>query len=73
MADSTWKTAKKSEVHAGSYLIPDSGFDCLSAGEIHTVFSDDESRLYIHCTEGQHFLDGQLNEDDEYVGLSLSH
>jgi hypothetical protein len=43
------------------------GFDCISPGDIKTVY-EDESGFYVHCAHGRHYLEGQLNEEGtEYV------
>ncbi len=63
--------AKLTEVKPGDILTADAGFTCMSAGP-HTVEVDDRGQLYIPCNDGKHFLDGQLNIDDEYVGLTRS-
>ena len=62
--------AKNSEVKAGTILIADDGFTCLHDGAERTVESDDDG-LFIPCAAGKHYLDGQLNENDEYVGLTI--
>lgn len=44
------------------------GFDCVSVGAVVTV-KRNEHGLYFLCNKGKHYLDGQLNEHNEYVGL----
>ena len=69
----TVKYAELSEVRAGTKLRADGGFTCIPEGQELVVQSDhDRSPLYVRCSEGRHFLDGQLNNDGEYVGLSLA-
>ena len=63
------KWAKKGEVQAGDILQADDGFTCLESGSRLTVEADDDGDLYVKCGDGSHHLDGQLNADDEYVGL----
>lgn len=58
-------------VRAGTRLIADGGFSCLLHGEGVEVFADGGDRLYVPCARGRHFLDGQLNERNEYVGFAL--
>ncbi len=58
-------------VKAGDVLIADSGFTCLLKGEAVTVKADGGGHLYVPCTEGSHYLDGQLSEG-RYVGLTSS-
>ena len=59
--------AKISEVKVGDLLEPDGGFDCLECGAHLMVFHDSDG-LFIKCSEGHHYLDGQI-EGDHYIGL----
>lgn len=75
--------AHRSGVRAGDKLRTDGGFTCLTEGEIRLVKMetgrlpgcsvqpppDDFSRLYIDCGEGRHYLEGQIGDDGELVGL----
>ena len=60
---------KLTELKVGDVIIADSGFTCLKAGK-YRVKVNSTGDLYINCTEGKHFLTGQLDNDDELVGLS---
>lgn len=64
--------AKVSQVKAGTMVVPDAGFTCLKSGVPVQVHEDDDG-LYLSCSHGKHYLDGQLrgDPDDEYVGLYL--
>lgn len=31
-----------------------------------------DGHLYFKCAEGEHFINGQLNDDGELVGLSVN-
>lgn len=73
--------AKIDEVKAGVTLIADGGFTCLKKGQRCLVHNDEAvagqhqwpgSGLYVECQDGQHFLDGQLDGGDEYIGLTLA-
>lgn len=65
----SWVLAKTGEVVVGSYLKADNGFTCLHAGQV-VVAGADEGHLFVPCADGQHFLDGQLGDDEPYyVGL----
>lgn len=44
------------------------GFDCVCGGAV-VIVKRNEHGLYFLCDKGKHYLDGQLNEDNEYVGL----
>ena len=66
---------------AGDLLIADGGFTCIPEGTRCRVREDADS-LYVSCQgpnleepikggrrRHRHYLDGQLNEADEYVGF----
>ncbi len=60
----------ENEVNVGDILIADGGFTCLQSGEECEVKMDERGELYVDCEVGEHFLDGQLNDDlTEYVGF----
>jgi hypothetical protein len=60
---------KLSQLNAGDTVTTDSGFSCMKHGA-HTVKSDD-GRLYVECSHGKHFLDGQEDEEGaDLVGIS---
>jgi hypothetical protein len=60
--------AKKGKVKKGDILIADDGFTCVKAGEVE--IHEDCSGLFFHCRNGHHYLDGQLDDGDVYIGLS---
>ncbi len=61
---------KLADLKPGDKLEADGGFTCLSAGQRCEVKADAE-RLYIECTEGHHYLEGQTDfaTGTELVGL----
>lgn len=69
---------KLTELKPGDHVIADGGFTCIEEGARLEVKSDPEvgvalgpeHQLYVDCAVGQHFLDGQLTDDGELVGLS---
>ena len=61
--------ARQSDTKAGDTLVTDDGFTCMAPYTRHDVHADDEGGLYIGCGDGRHYLDGQLEEGDEYIGL----
>ena len=67
--------AKLDEVKEGSILVTDGGFTCMKEGEAKKVerfvTTSVVGGLFIRCNDGKHFLDGQLNSHDEYIGLTL--
>jgi hypothetical protein len=67
----TW--AHENEVHEGTILVADGGFTCIPEGKLLTVARKLHSEdLYVPCAEGNHMLDGQLDEAGRYVGLALA-
>ena len=60
---------KFADVKVGDVLVADGGFTCMPAG-LRTVEVDEAGHLFIPCAAGSHYLNGQLNENDELVGLS---
>lgn len=54
-------------VTPGTILIPDAGFDCLTAGTPVRV-EQDEDGLFVRCAEGLHYLE---DREGSYVGFSL--
>jgi hypothetical protein len=64
------KYAKLSETKAGSRLVADGGFTCILAGE-GLVVGEDTNGLYVPCSCGKHYLDGQLDDDDNDTLIGL--
>lgn len=61
--------AKLSQLKAGDFVVVDDGFDCMSAWQAFGVL-EDEGGLYLPCADGGHYLDGQLDTDnDTLVGI----
>lgn len=52
---------------AGDTIKVDDGFTCIKKWTTHIV-QENESGLFIKCKDGNHYLDGQLNEKF-YVGI----
>lgn len=63
---------RKSDVQDGTMLIADNGFTCMAENEVKQVKLD-EHGLYVDCSEGKHYLDGQvkINDYDFIVGFLL--
>jgi hypothetical protein len=51
---------KISNVKSGDVLIADGGFTCIESGTELLVDED----FSVPCSEGKHFLDGQIDFDD---------
>lgn len=65
---------KLHEVKDGDTLIADGGFTCIPPGPVVIKYDPDrpgEAGLFFYCSEGQHFLDGQVDDASNIlVGLS---
>lgn len=63
------------EVTEGTILVADGGFTCIKEGSELTVARDEHGKLYVPCSSGKHYLNGQCDDDSvegaEYVGLYL--
>ncbi|ETI62995.1 hypothetical protein C100_14880 [Sphingobium sp. C100] len=61
--------AHLSSLKAGDRVEVDGDFTCIPAGSTLTVEVDPTGELFIPCTSGMHFLDGQLCGEDTLVGV----
>lgn len=59
---------KLSDIKAGHKISTDDRFTCLKPG-LHVV-EESKQGLYICCDHGEHYLDGQEDEDGELVGIT---
>jgi hypothetical protein len=59
---------KFADVKAGDRLVADDGFTCLRHDEVVTVAAC-ANGLYVPCTSGSHYLDGQEGDDGALIGL----
>lgn len=64
--------AKVCDVRVGSRVKVDGGFACIPKGTEYVVSSDKDG-FYIQCSEGRHYLSGQLDwiTGSYYVGVHL--
>ena len=58
------------EVKEGDTVRLDGGFTCIREGETRIV-KRGAGGLYFECSEGNHYLDGQLDDGTEYIGVTL--
>lgn len=60
--------AKLSELKAGDLIELDSEFTCMKGV---ARICDEQGGLYICCSHGKHFLDGEVydNYDDSLIGI----
>lgn len=57
-----------SKIKPGDVLIPDRAFDCVKPGDPVTV-KENGLGLFFDCCCGSHYLDGQLSDTGDLVGL----
>ena len=60
---------KLTDLKAGDVVELDDGFDCMLPG-LATVQADGHGKLFVPCSAGKHFLDGQLRDDGTLAGVS---
>lgn len=59
---------KLSEIKAGDTVILDNGFYCRMGGKA-LIQATSYGELYFHCSEGRHYIDGQLDKNGDLVGI----
>lgn len=59
------------DVQEGTMLVADGGFTCIKEGTCMIVRKDNHG-LYVPCKDGNHYIDGQLDDGDVYIGLYLA-
>jgi hypothetical protein len=61
------------QLSAGDMVLADNGFTCLETGS-YVVQADEDGRLYIPCSHGKHYIDGQVSfsDENEIIGLTKS-
>jgi len=62
--------ATEENVVEGTCLIADDGFTCLEMND-ERIVQKNEHGLFVKCSAGHHYLDGQLEDGDEYIGFSI--
>ena len=56
-------------IRAGDILVTYAGFTCISANTLVRI-ERDEAGLYFRCSDGNHYLESQRDENDECLGLA---
>jgi len=66
--------ARLSELSAGSLVDLDEHFDCMSQRTgVVLHFDQTENGLYFTCNHGAHFIDEQLDDDDDDHLIGIYH
>lgn len=47
------------------------GFTCIKDGSVKEIMCTAAQEEFIECSDGKHFLDGQLDDNGNYVGCFL--
>jgi hypothetical protein len=64
------------ELKVGDRIKGFEGFGCIPDNAVRAVKKDAEGHLYVSCSSGNHYLDGQIVLDEktgryELIGLSI--
>jgi hypothetical protein len=62
------KPATVDNIKAGD-LVSCHGFTCIPDHAVRKVEMFPDQGLFIKCSSGSHFLEGQLDKEGKYVGL----
>ncbi len=57
------------DVQPGMKLKADAGFTCIADGAVLTIESNEDGELFVPCSSGRHYLDGQVDSNGKLVGL----
>jgi len=58
-------------IRAGDILVTYAGFACIPADTLVRI-ERDKAGLYFRCSDGNHYLENQRDENDECLGLALA-
>lgn len=67
-----WGALPVDDAIVGVIVECDDGFTCIKDGVRRVIKQDAKGELYFDCSDGSHYLDGQLESDAQgeyYVGL----
>jgi len=60
---------KLDELNLGQIVQVDDGFTCMPQGTKEVKASEDGT-LFLECTDGRHYLDGQIDKDGDLIGIT---
>lgn len=60
---------KLNDINPGDALIVDDGFTCMEPGDQKVAQMNQSGELFVDCSDGRHFLDGQVGDDGHLVGI----
>lgn len=61
--------ARLSHLKPGDRLRADGGFTCILEDATPPVKAESDGRLYVPCSDGRHYLDGQADDGEHLVGM----
>jgi len=59
---------KFEELKPGLEILVDGGFTCMNPGKYRVKVG--KKGFYLRCVEGKHYLDGQLDDNYNLVGIN---
>jgi len=57
------------DIRSGDTLRALNGFTCLKDGDVRKVHANKHGQLFVRCTEGNHYLDGQVDRAGDVEGF----
>ncbi len=62
--------AELNKLKSGDKVKADGGFPCIKKDAVLEVSADETGELFIPCTSGRHYVEGQLDDDgNSLIGL----
>jgi hypothetical protein len=52
-------------------LVADGDFTCMEDATHVVVHRDEKGELWVPCTDGRHYLEGQRGENGHLIGLTV--
>lgn len=62
---------KITDIKEGDLITLDGGFTCAKAGQV--LVHKDSQGLFFQCDEGHHYIEGQLDEECDLIGITASY
>jgi hypothetical protein len=60
--------ARLDKLKKGDTILVDDGFSCMEPWSMHLV-EENTNGLYVLCTDGSHYLEGQMTQDKVLIGI----
>jgi hypothetical protein len=69
LSDARIRYPKMYAIRPGDILVTYAGFTCIAPGTLIRVERDDTG-LFFRCSDGNHYLESQRDNNDECLGLT---